>query len=235
MNSASLIPAVDFYWANCPPDPRLSSTNFSIKWSGEIEVPLSGTYTFFTNTDDGVRLWVNGTQLINEWQNQSVQEFSGSIALAAGSRVPLVMEYYQANAYASAQLSWSSSNIPQEIVPTQFLYPSSGIFPVELLDFRAELVDERVKLNWETLLEENVDQFFIERNSDALAFEPIHQVKAIGNSSELRAYETYDEHPVRGANYYRLKSLDFDGQFEYSKRLRFSWRLPPLAGFTPTL
>lgn len=224
---------IDFYWANCAPDPRLNSTNFSVKWAGEIEVPVSGTYTFFTNTDDGVRLWMDGTLLINEWQNQSVQEFSGSIALTAGTRVPIVMEYYQANAYASAQLSWSSSNIPQEIVPTQFLYPSGGIFPVELLDFTATLVEDQVKLDWATALEENVDRFVIERSTDALAFEQIHQEKAIGNGTELTSYQTYDEHPQEGANYYRLKSIDFDGKFEYSKTVQVQVEAPGFSNIYP--
>ncbi|MDW3649593.1 MAG: PQQ-dependent sugar dehydrogenase [Bacteroidia bacterium] len=224
---------IDFYWANCPPDPRLSSTNFSIKWSGEIEVPVSGTYTFFSNTDDGVRLWMNGTLLINEWQNQSVREFSASIPLTAGVRVPIVMEYYQANAYASAQLSWSSNNIPQEIVPTQFLYPNGGTFPVELLDFRAVLLEDQVKINWETVIEENVDRFVIERSQDALNFEQIQQKKAAGNRVELTSYETYDEHPLNGSNYYRLKSVDFDGKFEYSKTVEVQVESPSYSSIYP--
>ncbi|MEM8889653.1 MAG: PA14 domain-containing protein, partial [Bacteroidota bacterium] len=230
---SQLDPKIDFYWANCAPDPRLNSTNFSIKWSGEIEVPVSGTYTFFTNTDDGVRLWMDGTLLINEWQNQSISEFSGSIALTAGTKVPIVMEYYQANAYASAQLSWSSSNIPQEIVPTQFLYPTGGIFPVELLDFRASLEEDRVKLNWETVLEENVDRFIVERSLDGEDFEAILSEQAAGNSTELRTYESFDENPGIGVNYYRIKSLDFDGKFEYSKTVEVTLESPAFSSIHP--
>ena len=44
-------------------DPPLTADTFSARWTGQIEAPYSGTYTFYTVSDDGVRLWVNGVQL----------------------------------------------------------------------------------------------------------------------------------------------------------------------------
>ncbi|MEM6799822.1 MAG: PQQ-dependent sugar dehydrogenase [Bacteroidota bacterium] len=208
---------VDFYWANCAPDPRINAHTFSVAWEGEIEVPESGNYTFFSHTDDGVKLWVNGVLLIDQWQDQKASEYSGSISLTAGTRVPILMHYYQSGAYASAQLSWSSSNIPQQIIPSQFLYPNTSIFPVEFLEFEAKEEEEAVKLNWTTGFEENIDRYEIERSRDGLDFEEIGEKKAVGNSQEIIPYEAWDYRPESGLNYYRIKSVDIDGQYEYSK------------------
>lgn len=215
-------PAIDFYWANSAPDPRLNATNFSIAWEGEIEAPFAETYTFTTNTDDGVKLWVNGVLLIDKWQDQSVSEFSGSIALPAGIRVPIRMEYYQANAYASAQLSWASASVPQQIVPTQFTYPSGAIFPVELLEFNALAIEGKVKIDWTTAREENLDYFEVERTQNGTTYQSVSQLDAKGNSQDLLSYTDWDQEPWVGKSYYRLKSIDIDGTSSYSQTVEVS-------------
>ena len=54
---------VDFDWAGAAPDPAVQADNFSVRWSGQVMAPVTGTYTFTTTSDDGVRLYVNGQLL----------------------------------------------------------------------------------------------------------------------------------------------------------------------------
>src|SRR5262249_12032631 len=61
---------VDFNWGGGSPDQAVQADNFSVRWSGQVMAPVSGTYTFTTTTDDGVRLWVNGQLLVNNWIDQ---------------------------------------------------------------------------------------------------------------------------------------------------------------------
>ena len=61
---------INFNWNSASPDPRLATSNYSVRWSGKITPRYSETYTFSAVTDDGVRLWVNGQQLINQWVDQ---------------------------------------------------------------------------------------------------------------------------------------------------------------------
>ncbi len=60
-------PQVDFQWGEDSPDASLSHNTFSVRWEGELEAVYSQTYTFKTVTDDGVRLWVDGVLLIDDW------------------------------------------------------------------------------------------------------------------------------------------------------------------------
>jgi hypothetical protein len=87
--------------------------------------------------------------------------------------------------------------------------------PIELLSFGASVVGEDVKLNWITTTEINNDYFNIERSENGLDFESIGEIAGSGNSNALINYEFYDDSPVFGTSYYRLKQTDFDGKFEY--------------------
>jgi len=117
---------VNFNWGSGSPDPAIGSETFSARWTGQVEAAYSETYTFYTNTDDGVRLWVNNQLLIDKWVNQAPTEWSGSIALTAGQKVDIKMEYYENTAGANASLSWSSPSQSKQIVPQNRLYPASG-------------------------------------------------------------------------------------------------------------
>src|SRR5688572_30471269 len=58
---------IDFNWGNGQPHPSIGADTFSVRWTGRITAPVSGTYRFFTHTYDGARLWIGGTQLIEDW------------------------------------------------------------------------------------------------------------------------------------------------------------------------
>jgi hypothetical protein len=89
--------------------------------------------------------------------------------------------------------------------------------PVELLNFTAKAERNNVRLEWKTASEMNSAYFIIERSSDGVVFEAIDQpVKAAGNSNTLRLYAHFDQLPLPGTNYYRLKQVDFDGNFKLS-------------------
>jgi len=123
---ARVDPVVDFNWGSGTPDAAIGVNTFSVRWLGQVEAPVSGTYTFFTQSDDGVRLWVNGQQIVNNWTVHPITENSGTIALTAGQRYPLRMEFYENSGLAAARLLWSSASIPKAVVPTTRLYPQSS-------------------------------------------------------------------------------------------------------------
>ncbi len=102
---------------------QVGPANFGIRWSGVIQPGFSETYTFYTTSDDGVRLWVNGNLLIDHWVGQSPKEWSGSIALNAGQFYPIMFEYYQGTGGAMVNLKWSSAHTPKDLIPASALYP----------------------------------------------------------------------------------------------------------------
>ena len=113
---------VNFDWGTGSPDPSIGNTSYSIRWTGAVQPLYTQTYTFYTTTDDGVRLWLNGTRLIDHWVDQGATEWSASIALIAGTSNSIKMEYYQSLGGASAALSWSAPSQLKQIIPTTQLY-----------------------------------------------------------------------------------------------------------------
>ena len=95
---------------------------FSVRWTGTIEPQYTQTYTFYTLSNNGVRLWVDGKLIINHWAEHNLTEDRGTIALAAGRRYDLRMEFYDNTGIATATLSWSSASSPRQIVPTERLH-----------------------------------------------------------------------------------------------------------------
>lgn len=94
-------------------------------------------------------------------------------------------------------------------------YKNSGPLPVELLSFKAEAAESRVKLEWATATEQNNDFFTIERSTDGISFSSIATVDGSGNSSSTLEYSTEDPAPAEGLNYYRLRQTDFNGDYKY--------------------
>jgi hypothetical protein len=120
-------PTVDFVWGSGSPAPSIAADTFSARWTGQVEAQFTGTYTFYTVSDDGVRLWVNGQQVINNWTDHAPTENSGTIALTAGQRYDIRMEFYENGGGASARLLWSSASVPKAVIPSTRLY--AGVAP----------------------------------------------------------------------------------------------------------
>jgi len=113
---------VNFNWGSGSPGSGVGVDHFSARWTGQVEALFTQTYTFFTTSDDGVRLWVNGQRLVNNWTNHSVTENSGSISLTAGQSVPIKVEFFDAEQEAIVKMKWSYPGHTNEVVPSSQLY-----------------------------------------------------------------------------------------------------------------
>ena len=99
--------AVNFDWLGAAPATGVNADNYSVSWTGQVEAPFAGNYIFRTVSDDGVRLWVDGIQVVNNWTvHGTTNNDSVAVALTAGQKVSLVMEYYEGAGGAVARLHW---------------------------------------------------------------------------------------------------------------------------------
>jgi hypothetical protein len=114
---------IDFNWGTGSPASEVPNNRFSVRWTGQVEPLYSETYTFYTVSDDGVRLWVNDQLLIDNWTDHSAREDSGTIDLVAGERYDIRLEYYENGGKAVARLRWSSDSQVKEVVPQSQLHP----------------------------------------------------------------------------------------------------------------
>lgn len=114
---------IDFDWELDSPVPgSINNENFTIRWQGFVLPQFSEAYTFHVTADDGVRLWVDSTLVIDKWISQPATEWSGTISLTAGTQYPIRLEYFEEAGHASITLSWSSAHITKQVIPTSQLF-----------------------------------------------------------------------------------------------------------------
>jgi hypothetical protein len=94
---------IDFDWKLGSPDPRVRADNFSARWTRTVKLEWSGNYRFYDNSDDGMRVWVDGVLLIDEWFDQQDAWTTADIYLAEGTHT-FKVECYEHVGAALAKL-----------------------------------------------------------------------------------------------------------------------------------
>ncbi len=118
-------PTINFNWGSNAPGSGVPADQFSVRWTGQIEARSTETYTFYLNSDDGSRLYINNTLVVNNWSDHQAAEVSGSIALTRGTKYSITVEFYDAGSDAICQLYWSTPTVfTKQIVPQTQLYNS---------------------------------------------------------------------------------------------------------------
>jgi len=120
---------VNFDWGVHPPINVPYGEHFSVRWSGEIQARFTEPCTFYLNTDDGVRVWLNENLIIDDWADRYEGESTATVNLTAGQHYLLRIEYYQNLGVSRAELSWSSPSITRQIVPQSQLYSQPTLDP----------------------------------------------------------------------------------------------------------
>ncbi|MDB5324794.1 MAG: hypothetical protein JWM57_363 [Phycisphaerales bacterium] len=134
-------------WASgTSPLAGVAPTSYSTRYLGMIRPTYSETYTFYTTSDEGVRVWINGQLLTNNWSAHSATTDTATIALLAGKKYDIRVEYYNATGAGQLKLEWSSASQARQVVPAAALYPSSTGFQTTYYD-NADLTNAKVVTN----------------------------------------------------------------------------------------
>lgn len=158
-------PTVDFDWGAGSPTPAIGDDTFSVRWTGQVQPQASETYTFYTVTDDGVRLWVDDQLLIDKWADQSATEWPGILTLRAYRRYNLRMEYFENSGAASARLLWSSPSTVKSVIPQTQLSSGTNLPSPFALQSIARMTNGHVQL---TLVGQPGDIHRIEASTNLL-------------------------------------------------------------------
>lgn len=116
---------VGFDWVKGAPMSGMTVDNFSVRWTGFLKAPSTGSYTFTTTSDDGVRLWVNGQKVIDDWAVHAAKDDSGSLSLTKGVYYPVKLEYFEGGGKAVAKLSWTPPGGAKALIPSSALFTSA--------------------------------------------------------------------------------------------------------------
>lgn len=111
-----------FNWGTGRPNRNVNVDNISIRWQGKIEPRAAGEYTFYVNSDNGRRLWINNQLIIDKWLDDYDIEYEGNITLQANQLYDIKLEYFESTGGAYCRLEWLNQKQPREIVPRSQLY-----------------------------------------------------------------------------------------------------------------
>jgi len=111
-----------FEWQNESPEPDVvAADEFSARWEGLLEIPITDTYMIMARKDDGAACWIDGEvvfyDMLASW---GVSEVKGFVELEAGKH-EIVVEYFDVGYNAQIELLWSTASIPQQTIPIQAL------------------------------------------------------------------------------------------------------------------
>ena len=197
------------------------STNFStLDVAGTTTISLDSTnlHTLNFAASNNVSWGSNGLLTITNWK--------GNYSTTPGSSGSKGKIFFgnSSNGLTSAQLSkisiFDGANYYLATLSSNGELISNGLntsLPIELIEFKANVIGKTVKISWKTFTERNNAYFTIERSMDAKKWETLTVVMGQGFSTTLQNYETVDSYPYKGISYYRLKQTDYNGDYSYSK------------------
>ncbi|HEY9262876.1 chitobiase/beta-hexosaminidase C-terminal domain-containing protein [Chitinophaga sp.] len=123
-------------WGDNSPDPRITQDNFSVRWKGLFRVPVTGTYTFNSNADDGFKFTIkdyanreaDGGKVVMDNKGNCCSDFNGSTDLVAGKLYPIEIEFFEGGGGANIMyFKWTGPGIAQQQVPEEYFY---AVLPV---------------------------------------------------------------------------------------------------------
>ncbi|MDB5186282.1 MAG: hypothetical protein JWL85_805, partial [Candidatus Saccharibacteria bacterium] len=122
-------PKISFNWADGAPVPGAPSDRFLVRWRGYVTVPVNGAYQFGGASDDGLRMWINNQQVINDWVDRgTTQSWGAAVNLTAGQTVPVTIEYYENGGGATMNFNVKGA-VPEQEVPATWLSPKALAVP----------------------------------------------------------------------------------------------------------
>ncbi|HXJ59174.1 MAG TPA: PA14 domain-containing protein [Verrucomicrobiae bacterium] len=116
---------VDFDWNQNEPAPGLPRDLFSVVWSGEVEAPATGSFTFYVAADDRTQLYLTNRLLLSAAGPRAFSETpSLPVTLESGRRYAIRVIYADGGGPAGVHLLWSGPDLAKSVIPRQRLFPT---------------------------------------------------------------------------------------------------------------
>jgi Secretion system C-terminal sorting domain len=173
------------------------------------------------NLDGGAFLDASGNYTYVLWAKTTIdrsETATGTYSFPASFNIISMVRREWDNAVTNTSTTVNTQNLPLTGAPI-FLTVAS-VLPVELLSISGKVEKENHLLTWTTGTEIKADYFDVEKSENGVTFRPLSKngkIKAFGTSKTVQTYNSLDENPSVGTNYYRLRMVDVDGIEKYSK------------------
>ena len=143
--------AVAQNWGTASPGSGIDADTFSVRWTGQVQPRYTEHYTFTALSDEGVRVWVDGQLVVDDWLSHMVRYNAGSIDLVANQLYDVRVDYREETGSVRMELNWFSASQVFQIIPSDRLYTS----PAGLLGNYSDSsghslrqIDSAVNFNW---------------------------------------------------------------------------------------
>ncbi len=128
--------------------------NWSARWTTTLKVPSEADYTFYVSSDDGARMWIDGTRIIDAWIPRSGDTSEAKVHLAAGDH-PVRCEYFEQAGGAQAHVEWSGPGFSRQVIPPAVTsaegkpgWKAEYFLNMELKGEPAGTHEDRIDMNW---------------------------------------------------------------------------------------
>lgn len=216
-------------------------SNLILTGSGDVTVNQTGRMVVFGNITKsgggggnlitincGGQVYVDGTINLGAGGGNTVTNSNGAGSPTGSNASPVIGLYV--NGTVTAQNVSGTVGTRSQLQSNDLPFftwigniPGSPL-PIKLLSFKIDETNEDgISLSWSTSMEKDFDYFQLERAGEDLIFDEVAKISGEGGMSVITAYDYFDEHPISGKNYYRLKSVDQNGAFEYSPVIVADW------------
>ena len=214
--------------------------DFSARFFGYIDIPESGTYTFYTHSSDGSVLRIDGSVVVDNDGRHAGEEQSGTVELSAG-RHSIALGYFVQGGQPRLKVSWAGPGMDKTEVPRSRLYHTDSVDPpsIEMGGLRGtRMKGTGVRLTWTTTSETKNEGFAVQRRMSK-AERPgavwtrvgfIESKAAEGTTQEPKSYQFTDESPPFEADSlrYRLRQVGQDESVRYSDVVTVERAVPRL-------
>jgi hypothetical protein len=205
-------PNVDVDWGNNGPATGIDGDFFTAVWEGYFTPTVGGEYTFYADSDDGMRIFIDGQQITVDnttWIDRSGETASTPVTLTANQPVEIRVQYYENGGGARARLRYSGPGIEKQIVPISALTPANASNPLRAPSnvTVSSTMGQSLNLTW---IDNSASEtgYRIERSTDFQTFTPIATVPA----NQSAYIDAKDIDPTFGTiYYYRVVALGANG------------------------
>ncbi len=232
LQSGTLVPTIGVCFTNTMPDRDI--TGISLQFIAETwrvgtsnrSDGLDFQFNMHTSGIDGEGIWTDVNEL--DYRNPGQATGTGNVKHSTSfSRTFSGLSIAPGTTFCMRWLDLDATDADDAIGIDNFNVTSiATVLPVEWLHFSARREAAAAVLSFSTATEHNNDHFVVERSADARTFTEIGHVQGAGTTQVAHAYTFTDEMPMPGANYYRLRQVDFDGRASFSSIVRVVFSRP---------
>jgi xylan 1,4-beta-xylosidase len=205
-----LWPTIDHIWYSEGPGCEIGPNYWSIRWTGFIQPLYTEEYTFYTTIDDGARVTIDGTMVINDYPGgHSMLTKSGKIKLEAGKKYPITIDFTQWWNNAAIKFEWESATQLREIVPSSQIYVPDLVNGIN----NSYLQREKVQVYPNPVNNGKITIEFQNQNFDELQFFELYSIEGkLVLSGSLKSIQTViDISEVSSSGFWILRVVTSEG------------------------